>query len=115
MTRSTELLVWGLMHSKVSVMAIGSLVLKVPGVLDPVCVCLEALGGSIGQKVPKRLLQLCQKAAATKENWQVQLLPGLLVSFASIYNVPSSPHWGWDVPHHGLYPGTSGIHNVDLP
>lgn len=52
-------------------MAHGSVAQRAPGVLLPVCTCVEVLGLGLDQESTGRLLAQCLKAAATKEPWQV--------------------------------------------
>jgi hypothetical protein len=44
---------------------------RAPGVLLPVCACVEVLGLGLDKECTSRLLSLCLKAAVVKEPWQV--------------------------------------------
>jgi hypothetical protein len=45
---------------------------RVPGVLLPVCTCLDVLGANAGKDCIKRVLLLCLKGAVAKDVWQVR-------------------------------------------
>jgi hypothetical protein len=52
--------------------AAGTLVQCVPGVLLPVCTCLDVLGAGAGKDCITRVLLLCLKGAVAKDVWQVR-------------------------------------------
>lgn len=49
----------------------GSVAQRAPGVLLPVCSCVEVLGLSMDKEGTQRLLKLALKAAVTPHMWQV--------------------------------------------
>lgn len=55
----------------------GTVAQRAPGVLLPVCSCVEVLGLSLDRDGTRRLLKLALKAATTPHTWQVSSLnPG---------------------------------------
>jgi hypothetical protein len=53
-------------------MCAGSLIERVPGVLQPACACLAVLGASIDRDTAKRMLLLALRGAVSKDVWQVR-------------------------------------------
>lgn len=49
----------------------GTVAQRAPGVLLPVCSCVEVLGLSMDRDGTRRLLKLALKAATTPHTWQV--------------------------------------------
>lgn len=49
----------------------GTAAQRAPGVLLPVCSCVEVLGLSMDREGTRRLLRLALKAAAAQHMWQV--------------------------------------------
>ncbi|WIA09197.1 hypothetical protein OEZ85_008607 [Tetradesmus obliquus] len=56
----------------VQLLSMGTLAQRVPGVLLPLCTCLDVLGAGAGKDCIKRVLLLCLKGAVAKDVWQVR-------------------------------------------
>lgn len=62
----------------------GTVAQRAPGVLLPVCSCVEVLGLSMDRDGTRRLLKLALKAATAPQSWQVSsLTPGAFAQVPS--------------------------------
>lgn len=53
-------------------MSSGTVAQSAPGVLLPVCSCVEVLGLSLDKDSTRRLIKLALKAATVQHSWQVR-------------------------------------------